>query len=661
MTKHSTINQRLLLLIAAPLISLVILGGALVLRSYADFRSAERTQAVLKVAVAAGNLVHALQIERGATAGFLQSKGATFADVLPGIRSTTDQQLAAYSREQALQAMADMPALAATLRPAQADVDALAGLRERASTHGISVADHVVAYTRTIGHLLDVIGATSQFNSDVHIGRQLLAYLSFVRAKEQAGQERALTTAVFAADTVEPASFRQILERHFRQEAYLDSFRSTASEAQIDALAGVLAAAPAKEVAAMRQVLYAHAASGGFGVDPQLWFKTITAKIDALLGVELEIAHAIDQRASQIVVDQRQSVYIYVALTLLALAVMLGVAAWVSVSVSRPLRDEVKVAEHAIKDNDFSQSVPEAGPAEVVRAGRAFNELMREFRAIIAEAKRSSERITQAAHDLAASSQQVQESSSAQSDAASAVAAAVEQASTSVSETASNANDATAIVNDAKAETAAATAVMTEAVRTMKSIAELIGHSSTNVNELSASSAKIGGIIAVIREIADQTNLLALNAAIEAARAGEQGRGFAVVADEVRKLAERTTKATAEIGSLVTSIQTGVGRAVASMHEADTQAGQSLELVGRTELALGRIGDGSERVAASVFAISGALNELDTAIREVAQNVEKIAQMTEVNNTASHANHATARTLDSLSAGLRESVSAYRI
>ena len=454
--------------------------------------------------------------------------------------------------------------------------------------------------------------------------------------------------------------YRQILERHFRQEAYLDGYRSTAGKSETEALDKVLSGTAAKEVQAMRNVLYEKSAESGPKVDPQVWFKTITEKIDAMLDVEQLVARNIDEQARVIVVSQRNVLLASIALSVLAMIVMIGVAAWVSASVSRPLKEEVKVAEHAIRENDFSRSVPEAGPAEVVRAGKAFNDLMHEFRAIIADVKQSSERITGAAHDLASSSQQVQESSSAQSDSASAVAAAVEEASTSVSETTANARNATDVVNQAKAETAAATAVTAEAVRTMKSIAELISRSATNVTSLAASSEKIGGIIEVIRDIADQTNLLALNAAIEAARAGESGRGFAVVADEVRKLAERTTKATAETSSLIVVIQEGVGAAVSSMREADSQAHESLKLAGNTEAALMRIDDGSERVAECVFAISSALNELDAAIREVALNVERIAQMTEVNNQAAESNYTTAKSLDSLSAQLRESVVKYK-
>lgn len=151
----------------------------------------------------------------------------------------------------------------------------------------------------------DPFPETSRFNSDAKIGQQLLSYLSFIQAKEQAGQEHALTTAVFAANLIEPARYRQILERHYRQEAYLDAFRSTAAPAEKEALGNLLAGQPAKDVQGMWGVLYDKAAAGGFNIDPQTWFKTITEKIDAMLGIELLVARNIDERASRIVASTR--------------------------------------------------------------------------------------------------------------------------------------------------------------------------------------------------------------------------------------------------------------------------------------------------------------------------------------------------------------------
>ncbi len=656
--KTTTIRQRLFFLVVVPLLALAITAGNLIHKAYGDYRGATLTQEVLKVAVAAGELIHTLQIERGATAGFIQSKGAKFGDVMPGIRKNSDANLAAYQREAG--AAGQLAALQTALGKAREKLDQLNEVRARADKLEISVADEVAAYTQTIARLIDVIGISGQFSSSPSVVQQSTAYLALVRAKEQAGQERALVTAAFAANAIEAPRFRMILERFHRQEAYLDIFRSAAGELELKSLEGVLAGTPAQEVQRMRGVLVDKSASGGFEVDPTVWFTTITQKIDALHETENAVIKGISATTSDIVTASQGGLYGYIFLSLGAVVLVLLVSLKISASVAGPLQAEVEVAEFAVRESDFTRDVPETGPAEVIRAGHAFNQLMHTFRQIVADMKASSDRITAVAHELAGSSQEVRESSLAQAEATAAVAAAFEQASVSVSETTANAENAARIVDTARSDTVAAMRVMAETVSNMRDIASLIRTSAGQVTSLSDSSQQIGGIVQVIQEIAEQTNLLALNAAIEAARAGEQGRGFAVVADEVRKLAERTAKATGEIGGLINAIQAGVENSVNSMEAANRQADASLRLVGETESALGRIDAGSQDVSSNVSAISYALKEQDAAIRQVAISIEAIAQKTERNNQAAESNNATARELDTLAGNLRSSVARFR-
>ncbi len=202
---------------------------------------------------------------------------------------------------------------------------------------------------------------------------------------------------------------------------------------------------------------------------------------------------------------------------------------------------------------------------------------------------------------------------------------------------------------------------MQDTVNRMTGVAKLIKDSGDSVHRLDEGSQKIGHIVQVIKEIADQTNLLALNAAIEAARAGEQGRGFAVVADEVRKLADRTGSATGEIAALIKVIQDEIGNTVVSMQQANSHAASSLELVNESANALRKIDDDDQEVSADVQNISNALAEQDSAIRQIAVNIEQITQMTESNNNAASANNQTASELDRLASQLRNSVLVFKV
>jgi len=659
--QRTTIMQRLALLAAVPLIGLTIVSGMQIWKALASYRDAGQTLRLMTLSVSIGNLAHTLQIERGATAGFVQSKGQRFADILPDARSKTDEQLQNLKLEVSRVEDNAFPSLGKAIAAANDKLDRLGDLRQRASQFSATAQETTAYYSSTIAQLVDAIGAGVEYNKDASITQKLIAYIGFVRAKEHAGRERALTTAVYAANKVEAAQLRTILDSISRQEAHLADFRSVAGAEEQASLAGVLAGAPSQDVARMRGVLIEKSAEGGFDIDPSVWFRTITTKINGLHETENLITGNIIAAATALHDASRQALISFLTFGALASALTMGVSFWVARSVSNPLRDAVVFAERAIAENDFTGTMAEEGSLEVARTAQAFNHLIHKFREIIASSKHSCEQIANAARAMADSSREVSQGSEIQANATASVAAAVEEASVSVSETAANAQSAAAVVTQARDDSENALKVMHDMIVQMNGIAKIIGDSSSNVEQLDASSQRIGGIVQVIKEIADQTNLLALNAAIEAARAGEQGRGFAVVADEVRKLAERTTLATSEIAMLIGTIQAGIGGTVTAMQEANTQAGASLELVGRTETALHKIDQGSRAAATNVESISYALTEQDTAIRQIAVSVEQIANMTENNNRVTEDNKRTATDLNELSAQLRSAVDRYKV
>jgi methyl-accepting chemotaxis protein len=255
----------------------------------------------------------------------------------------------------------------------------------------------------------------------------------------------------------------------------------------------------------------------------------------------------------------------------------------------------------------------------------------------------------------------VADASHQQAESASGMAASMEELSVSIDqmrEHATESNNLAALSGDASRQ---GRDITRGAAREMASIAEGARQSSTIVSELGGLSSEISGIVNVIRDIADQTNLLALNAAIEAARAGEQGRGFAVVADEVRKLAERTSSSTQQIGDMITRIQTGTKRAVEAMEADVIRASQGEELALRAGQSIDQIEQRAADVMRSVNEIQHALSEQSAAAREVAARVEHIAQMTETNSRASIQTSQNATQVSDLAVRLNEMVAGFRV
>ncbi|MBI5561951.1 MAG: type IV pili methyl-accepting chemotaxis transducer N-terminal domain-containing protein [Deltaproteobacteria bacterium] len=271
---------------------------------------------------------------------------------------------------------------------------------------------------------------------------------------------------------------------------------------------------------------------------------------------------------------------------------------------------------------------------EISELGRSVDEMAGQMSGVIGRIADSSGQLASASEQLSASATQIATGADKQSGQTVQVAAAMEEMNATVIEVAKNSQQVSESARSAQNIAIKGGDVVTQAITAMKEVAQSTSVTADTIKKLGKSSEEIGTIVSVINDIADQTNLLALNAAIEAARAGEQGRGFAVVADEVRKLAERTTKATKEISGMICTIQTETGKAVTAMAEGTAKVENGVKLANEAGDALKRIVSGVENVTDMISHIATSAEEQSSTTDEITQNMDSIAEVAKANVSA---------------------------
>ena len=648
-----SIRSKLFVLTLLPLIGFISVATHDFIQAYQQKTILEKMLVLTDSAAVSSLLVHELQKERGASAGYLSSKGENFQQDIKTHRQTTDQKnkdLQAFINSASL-----TPKLTILFSKVKQQLDKLPSLRQQVDNLSISVNDEVAFYSHLNSLLLSIINNTANENENSKLAISSVTIGSFLQHKERAGIERAVLSNVFSQDSFTPTLLQKFISLLAEQEVYLDKFKAHATTEQLAIYEKNLTGQALQAVESYHKIALDNADNGNFNTDPKVWFDTMSQKINLLKTVEVSLLDNLHDNNKALLSEKITYLTILGLIILIALSLILLLSFYIAMQLHKGINEITSKLTSITTNNDLTLRINVNSKDELGEISLTINQLVEHLQGLVGKIQHTSNSLKNNLVENIKNNHIIEGKINSGTEQVIQVVTATTEMSSTVADIARNAMHASTETEKANAQSQHGNEEVEETIENINNLSIELRNASTVIEKLNGSVVNISKFLNVINEVSEKTNLLALNAAIEAARAGDYGRGFSVVADEVRSLALQTKESTNEIELMISELQSsskdaqkamsnGIEMVSKSVNDA-TQTGQDISLITKS---IQEINEMNEQIATAAEEQSCVTEEINRNMLHIQEgytemqisygNIEKCSEMvdslaTELENT----------------------------
>ncbi|WP_294890970.1 methyl-accepting chemotaxis protein [Sulfurimonas sp. RIFCSPLOWO2_12_36_12] len=619
--KKMSIKARLLLLTVIPLVAIFALSAFIIIEHLDEKNNLDTTRNRILEVESLAKAIHFMQIERGLSVGFVASSGEKNKDKLPEMRQKVDGAI-----EEAKELYAKTGGDSSIFN----NLSELSQKRVSVDSLSMSAPEVGAYFSKTIVAIVDTTTIIPTI-MDIRTERNAIqAYTHLASTKEQLGQIRANLNGAFTKNTFAGNTYFSFGSNIGAYKVNLRKFTTLAPDEIKKFHENTFKGEAIDKTMSMIDVAQNKGIAGEFGVEPSVWFSNATASIELLREVELELFKYVIALNAQETESVKNTLLIVSALLVFILLFIIAFTLYfVKNSISKPIEKFKETLLNIGNNKNLTLKVDENAPLELSQMAKSFNDLIKELKDLIETSKTSASENASISHELSTTAMGVGEN--------------VEKSVVVIDEATKKANEIKNEIQNAISDAIESKKDIIKAndnlnlardeivtlTNKVQSSAQLEIELSNRMQTLSHEANEVKNVLEIISDIADQTNLLALNAAIEAARAGEHGRGFAVVADEVRKLAERTQRSLTEINATINVIVQSIIEVSSQMNSNSEEIQELSESATDVER---KINESVSIVKEAVKASDKTVNDFEKTGRDVEFIVSQVSQINEISS-----------------------------